>query len=62
MAVGGLREVAAPCVAPGPSGAAVRGRFKHFAPRDETVLRPVGAHQVARMRQAWVRDSPPLTA
>ena len=44
MAVGGLRDVAAPFVAPGPSGVAVRDRLKHLTPEDEKVLRLVGAH------------------
>jgi IS605 OrfB family transposase len=44
IAVGGLREVAAPFVARGPSGVAVRDRLKHLTPEDEKVLRLVGAH------------------
>ncbi|MFF6999247.1 IS200/IS605 family accessory protein TnpB-related protein [Streptomyces sp. NPDC008313] len=42
--MGGLRDVAAPFVAPGPSGVAVRDRLKHLTPEDEKVLRRVGAH------------------
>ncbi|WP_254389075.1 IS200/IS605 family accessory protein TnpB-related protein [Streptomyces sp. AC550_RSS872] len=42
--MGGLREVAAPFVALGPSGVAVRARLKHLTPRDEKVLRLVGDH------------------
>ncbi|MEU9700851.1 IS200/IS605 family accessory protein TnpB-related protein [Streptomyces sp. NPDC047981] len=33
-----------PVVVPGPSGVAVRARLKHLTPRDEEVLRLVGAH------------------
>ncbi|WP_328503237.1 transposase [Streptomyces sp. NBC_00457] len=40
--MGGLREVAAPFVVPGPSGVAVRTRFKHLSAEDEKVLRLVG--------------------
>ncbi|MCX5345914.1 transposase [Streptomyces atratus] len=47
MVVGGVRELAAPFVAPGPSGVAVRDRLKHLTPQDEHVLRAVGAHQGA---------------
>ncbi|WP_406452121.1 transposase [Streptomyces sp. NBC_00876] len=43
----GLRELAAPFVAPGPSGVAVRDRLKHLTPQDQHVLRVVGAHQGA---------------
>ncbi|MFI6724831.1 IS200/IS605 family accessory protein TnpB-related protein [Streptomyces atratus] len=43
--MGGLREVAAPFVVPGPCGVAVRDRLKHLTPRDESVLRAVGEHQ-----------------
>ncbi|MCZ4607458.1 transposase [Streptomyces sp. Lzd4kr] len=39
-----LRPVAAPFVALGPSGVAVRTRLKDLTPEDETVLRLVGAH------------------
>ncbi|WP_210581239.1 transposase [Streptomyces sp. GESEQ-4] len=39
-----LRRIAAPFVAPGPSGVAVRTRLKDLTPEDETVLRWVGAH------------------
>ena len=42
--VGELRSVAAPFVASGPSGVAVRTRLKHLTPDDEKVLRLVGAH------------------
>jgi len=42
--VGGLREMAAPFVVTGPSGVAVRTRFKGLTPGDEEVLRLVGAH------------------
>ncbi|MZF87360.1 IS200/IS605 family accessory protein TnpB-related protein [Streptomyces sp. SID5643] len=42
--MGGLRDVAAPFVAPGPSGVAVRDRLKHLTPEDEKMLRLVGAH------------------
>ncbi|MFF7263638.1 IS200/IS605 family accessory protein TnpB-related protein, partial [Streptomyces sp. NPDC008159] len=44
MGVGGLRELAAPFVAVGPSGVAVRDRLKHLTAEDETVLRLVGDH------------------
>ncbi|MEW2399858.1 IS200/IS605 family accessory protein TnpB-related protein [Streptomyces sp. NPDC046862] len=40
----GLREVAAPFVALGPSGVAVRDRLKHLTVQDEKVLRLVGDH------------------
>ncbi|MEV0690373.1 IS200/IS605 family accessory protein TnpB-related protein [Streptomyces sp. NPDC050388] len=40
----GLRELAAPFVAPGPSGVAVRTRLKQLTPADVEVLRRVGAH------------------
>ncbi|MFH8772201.1 IS200/IS605 family accessory protein TnpB-related protein [Streptomyces sp. NPDC017958] len=40
----GLRELAAPFVALGPSGVAVRDRFKHLTAEDEKVLRLVGDH------------------
>ncbi|MFI0960077.1 IS200/IS605 family accessory protein TnpB-related protein [Streptomyces sp. NPDC021080] len=39
-----LRRIATPFVAPGPSGVAVRTRLKDLTPRDEKVLRLVGAH------------------
>jgi IS605 OrfB family transposase len=39
-----LRELAAPFVVPGPSGAAVRDRLKHLTAADEQVLRLVGDH------------------
>ncbi|WP_431996473.1 IS200/IS605 family accessory protein TnpB-related protein [Streptomyces fungicidicus] len=42
--MGGLREMAAPFVVTGPSGVAVRTRFKGLTPGDEEVLRLVGAH------------------
>ncbi|CAM5510696.1 hypothetical protein SHIRM173S_11228 [Streptomyces hirsutus] len=42
--VGGLRELAAPFVAPGPSGVALRTRLKQLTAADEEVLRRVGAH------------------
>ncbi|MGP4013063.1 IS200/IS605 family accessory protein TnpB-related protein [Streptomyces sp. 4N124] len=40
--MGGLREVAAPFVVPGPSGVAVRTRLKGLSAGDEKVLRLVG--------------------
>ncbi|ADI08086.1 hypothetical protein SBI_04966 [Streptomyces bingchenggensis BCW-1] len=40
--MGGLREVAAPFVVPGPSGVAIRTRLKGLTAGDETVLRLVG--------------------
>ncbi|WP_307628563.1 transposase [Streptomyces turgidiscabies] len=42
--VGELRSIAAPFVASGPSGVAVRTRLKHLEPDNEKVLRLVGAH------------------
>ncbi|KND36717.1 transposase, partial [Streptomyces acidiscabies] len=42
--MGGVRELAAPFVVPGPAGVAVRTRLKHLTPEDEEVLRLVGAH------------------
>ncbi|SHI24933.1 hypothetical protein SAMN05444521_6141 [Streptomyces sp. 3214.6] len=42
--MGGLREVAAPFVALGPSGVAIRTRLGDLTPEDEKVLRLVGAH------------------
>ncbi|MER5845497.1 IS200/IS605 family accessory protein TnpB-related protein, partial [Streptomyces prasinus] len=42
--MGGLREIAASFVVPGPSGVAVRTRIKQLTPADEEVLRLVGAH------------------
>ncbi|MEU7854071.1 IS200/IS605 family accessory protein TnpB-related protein [Nonomuraea sp. NPDC049141] len=39
-----LRLIAAPFVAPGPSGVAIRDRLKGLTARDERVLRLVGAH------------------
>jgi hypothetical protein len=42
--MGGLREVAAPFVALGPSGVAVRDRLKGLTVRDEEGLRLVGDH------------------
>lgn len=44
VAVGGLREVVAPFVVPGPSGVAVRNRLKQLTADDEQVLRLVGDH------------------
>ncbi|MFF4824016.1 IS200/IS605 family accessory protein TnpB-related protein [Streptomyces sp. NPDC001312] len=41
--MGGLREVAAPFVVPGPSGVAVRSSLKGLTGQDETVLRLVGS-------------------
>ncbi|MCX4794939.1 transposase [Streptomyces sp. NBC_01242] len=45
--MGGLRELAAPFVVPGPCGVAIRDRLKHLTPQDENVLRLVGEHQGA---------------
>ncbi|MEU9201276.1 IS200/IS605 family accessory protein TnpB-related protein [Streptomyces sp. NPDC048332] len=45
--MGGVRELAASFVAPGPSGVAVRDRLKHLTAQDVHVLRAVGAHQGA---------------
>lgn len=42
--VSGLRVPAAPFVAAGPSGVAVRDRLRHLTAEDERVLRLVGAH------------------
>ena len=42
--VGELRGIAAPFLASGPSGVAVRTRLTNLAPGDQTVLRLVGAH------------------
>ncbi|MFJ8493551.1 IS200/IS605 family accessory protein TnpB-related protein [Streptomyces sp. NPDC094038] len=42
--MGGLREVAAPFVVPGPSGVSVRTRLKGLTGGDEKVLRLVGDH------------------
>ncbi|MPY64892.1 IS200/IS605 family accessory protein TnpB-related protein [Streptomyces spongiae] len=42
--MGGLREMAAPFVALGPSGVAVRDRLKHLTAEDQQVLRLVGDH------------------
>ncbi|MFF0089052.1 IS200/IS605 family accessory protein TnpB-related protein [Streptomyces canus] len=42
--MGELRSIAAPFVASGPSGVAVRTRLKQLTPHDEKVLRLVGAH------------------
>ncbi|MDQ0988899.1 hypothetical protein QFZ74_000127 [Streptomyces sp. V3I7] len=39
-----LRPIAAPLVALGPSGVAIRDRLKGLTPADEKVLRVVGAH------------------
>ncbi|MEV0369935.1 IS200/IS605 family accessory protein TnpB-related protein [Streptomyces sp. NPDC050636] len=41
---GGVRELAEPFVASGPTGVAVRSRLKHLTAGDEEVLRLVGAH------------------
>ncbi|WP_405684358.1 IS200/IS605 family accessory protein TnpB-related protein [Streptomyces sp. NBC_00057] len=43
--MGGVRELAASFVVPGPCGVAVRDRLKHLTPRDEKVLRAVGEYQ-----------------
>ncbi|MFE7109662.1 IS200/IS605 family accessory protein TnpB-related protein [Streptomyces sp. NPDC057575] len=43
--MGGVRELAAPFVVPGPCGVAVRDRLKHLTPQDERVLRLVGEYQ-----------------
>ena len=40
--MGGLRELAAPFVVPGPSGVAIRTRLKHLSAADEKVLHLVG--------------------
>ncbi|MFI1850687.1 IS200/IS605 family accessory protein TnpB-related protein [Streptomyces sp. NPDC020480] len=40
--MGGLREVAAPFVVPGPTGVAIRGSLKGLTGQDEKVLRLVG--------------------
>ena len=45
--MGGVRELAASFVVPGPSGVAVRDRLKHLTAQDELVLRAVGEHQGA---------------
>ncbi|MDQ1069402.1 IS605 OrfB family transposase [Streptomyces canus] len=42
--MGGLRELVASFVVPGPSGVAVRTRLKELTPGDEKVLALVGAH------------------
>ncbi|MER6999485.1 IS200/IS605 family accessory protein TnpB-related protein [Streptomyces sp. NPDC000410] len=42
--MGGLREVAAAFVVPGPSGVAIRDRLKQLTAGDEEVLRLVGDH------------------
>ncbi|MEU3934916.1 IS200/IS605 family accessory protein TnpB-related protein [Streptomyces sp. NPDC029044] len=42
--MGRLRSVAAPFVASGPCGVAVRARLKHLTPGEEEVLRLVGGH------------------
>src|SRR5262245_14785243 len=44
MREGSLRTIAAPFVAVGPSGVAIRTRLKHLGAADEQVLRLVGAH------------------
>ncbi|WP_413754631.1 transposase [Streptomyces sp. R-74717] len=43
--MGGVRELAAPFVVPGPCAVAIRDRLKHLTPQDEKVLRAVGEHQ-----------------
>ncbi|WP_345517197.1 IS200/IS605 family accessory protein TnpB-related protein [Streptomyces yanii] len=43
--MGGVRELAGSFVVPGPCGVAIRDRLGHLTPRDEMVLRAVGAHQ-----------------
>ncbi|MER5357588.1 IS200/IS605 family accessory protein TnpB-related protein [Streptomyces sp. NPDC002785] len=45
--MGGLRELTASFVVPGPAGVAIRDRLKHLTPHDEEVLRSVGEHQGA---------------
>ncbi|WP_037801234.1 IS200/IS605 family element transposase accessory protein TnpB [Streptomyces sp. LaPpAH-108] len=42
--MGGLREISAPFVVPGPSGVAVRDRLKRLSVVDERALRLVGDH------------------
>ncbi|MEV7388961.1 MULTISPECIES: IS200/IS605 family accessory protein TnpB-related protein [unclassified Streptomyces] len=42
--MGGLREVSAPFVVPGPSGVAIRTRLGHLSAADEKMLRMVGGH------------------
>ncbi|WP_322620222.1 transposase [Streptomyces acidicola] len=42
--MGGLREIAAPFVVPGPCGVAIRDRLKQLTVDDEKVLRLVGDH------------------
>ncbi|MER5513359.1 IS200/IS605 family accessory protein TnpB-related protein [Streptomyces sp. NPDC002763] len=42
--MGGLREVAAPFVAPGPAGVTIRTRLKYLTGEDEKVLGLVGDH------------------
>ncbi|MEO6087836.1 MAG: hypothetical protein ABIQ18_32460 [Umezawaea sp.] len=39
-----LRAIAAPFVAPGPSGVSIRDRLKGLTAEDENVLRLVGGH------------------
>jgi len=39
-----LRRIAAPFVAPGPTGVAIRDRLRHLAAGDERLLRLVGEH------------------
>ncbi|MEU0841848.1 IS200/IS605 family accessory protein TnpB-related protein [Streptomyces sp. NPDC005962] len=41
--MGGLRDVAAPFVVPGPSGVAIRGSLKGLTGQDEMVLRLIGS-------------------
>ncbi|MET8534291.1 IS200/IS605 family accessory protein TnpB-related protein [Streptomyces sp. NPDC005065] len=45
--MGGVRQLAASFVVPGPRGVAVRDRLKHLTSQDERVLRAVGEHQGA---------------
>ncbi|WP_326792878.1 transposase [Streptomyces sp. NBC_00841] len=45
--MGGVRELAASFVVPGPAGVAIRDRLGHLTPQDEKVLRAVGEHQGA---------------
>ncbi|MFE4953151.1 IS200/IS605 family accessory protein TnpB-related protein [Streptomyces sp. NPDC056653] len=45
--MGGVRELTASFVVPGPCGVAIRDRLKHLTAQDEMVLRAVGAHQGA---------------
>ncbi|MFE9936538.1 IS200/IS605 family accessory protein TnpB-related protein [Streptomyces hirsutus] len=59
--MGGLRELAAPSVVPGPSGVAIRTRLGQLTAADEEVLRRVGAHLgtlACRDLKARCRDGP----